>query len=121
MVLAFDVASSWNGSGGPEVDYIQLPENVRVIEHGVVKGTPSLTVRGVIENFGSEEWLDVSVQASIFAGDAQVNSCERNIGGKLGPGERSAFQVECYGVAGSNLPDNITYKISVKHARIKAG
>lgn len=121
VLLAFDALSSGSGFSQAEIDYIQLPEEVRVVEHETVLGTPNLTIRGVIENFGKEEWLDVSVHAAVFAGEAQVNSCDRNIGGKLGPGKRAAFQIECYGISGSNLPENISYKLSVRHARIKAG
>ena len=114
----------WDKDGGPlgeEPEYIRLPPEVRILEHAHVPGTPSFTIRGVIENAGATEWTGTSIEAVIKAGGAQMNRCDPQIDGKFPPKSRRAFQIECYGVSGSDVPDNISYELSVRYARKRPG
>lgn len=118
------IASGWDKEGGPlgeEPEYIRLPPEVRILEHAHVPGTPSFTIRGVIENAGATEWTGTSIEAVIKAGGAQMNRCDTQIDGKFSPKSRRAFQIECYGVSGSDVPDNISYELSVRYARKRPG
>ena len=55
--------------------------------------------------------------ALILAGQSQINECDTTVRGKFAPGERRAFQIECYGVAGSGTPDNINYRVEVVNGK----
>jgi len=113
------IAGNWGQFGGPlaeEHEFISLPPNVRIVAHAHIPGTPMYTVRGVIENTGVNEWVGVSIEAAIKAGGAQVNTCDTRIDGKFPGRSRRAFQIECYGVAGNNTPDNLSYELSVRSA-----
>ncbi len=116
------IAGNWSQLGGSlaeEPEFISLPPNVRIVEHSHIAGTPMYTIRGVIENASSTEWVGVSIEAAIKAGGAQVNTCDTRIDGKFSTKSQRAFQIECYGVAGSDTPDNLNYELSVRSARKK--
>jgi hypothetical protein len=122
FVVAY-VVTEWDSIKSPiapEPEFVRLPPEIRIAEHSRVLGTPSFTIRGVVENLGKTEWSDVSVKATITAGTAQVNTCETDVDGVLGAGARRAFQIECYGVAGSDTPPNLGYRLIVANAERSA-
>lgn len=98
-------------------DWVNRPAGIVITEHDRVPGTPTLTIRGVLANESERTWREVSIDASILAGQAQVNECDATVRGMLAPGERRAFQLECYGVSGSVDPDLVTYQLEVVHGR----
>jgi uncharacterized protein (TIGR02588 family) len=100
----------------PELEYTRLPGGFSVVEHSVVKGRPSFTIRGRVKNSSAETWQQVRLSADIKAGDALVNQCETEIHGDFPPSSERSFEIECYHVSGSNLPDNISYQLSVVSA-----
>lgn len=119
MFLIFLAADAWNRGPGASTDdqWVDHPAGLVVAESQRIEGTPTLTIQGVVENRGDRIWSQVSVEATILAGAAQVNQCEESTRGPIAPGERRPFQIECFKVAGSGLPDNIRYQLSVASAR----
>ena len=99
-----------------DLDYIQLPPGVTVIEHSQVQGTPSFTIVGVVENSSKTSWQSVSIAADILAAGVKVNSCETDLDDDFPPNARRAFKIECYGVSGTNVPSVVSYRVSVTSA-----
>ena len=99
-----------------ELETAQLPPGLVIEEHSRVDGTPYFTIRGVVANSGTENWQRARLTATIKAGEAAVNECDTVVRGGIKPGARRAFLVECYGVAGTNTPDNLRYEILVQSA-----
>nr|CAP48022.1 putative integron gene cassette protein [uncultured bacterium] len=118
LILAGILASHFynDKSSFPELQYTNFPAGLIVIRHSVVQGRPSFTIRGSVKNTSSETWQRVSLIVDIRAGDALVNQCENDIRGEFLPDTERAFEIECYRVSGSNLPDNVSYHVAVKSA-----
>jgi hypothetical protein len=100
----------------PELKYTRLPGGFSIVEHSVAQGRPSLTIHGRVKNNSTKAWQQVSLSADIKAGDALVNQCETDVRGDFPPSSERSFEIECYHVSGSNLPDNISYQLSVVSA-----
>ena len=113
------VADNWKDPSEllePRKEVVRLPPGVVIAEHRKIDGTPHFTIQGVVENTGKKDWIDVSIWAEILVGNAQVNTCEAEVDGVLSAGTRRAFQIGCHGVAGSGLPDNVSYRLSIPNA-----
>lgn len=117
VALGFEAWNSSTAGQESDLEWINHAAGVTVVEHKRVEGTPTFTIHGVVLNEGERTWYDVSVEATILAGQSQVNECDTSVRGKFSPGERRAFQIECYKVAGSGTPDNLTYQVQVVHGR----
>lgn len=107
-------------SSMPRLDYTRLPGGLSVVKHSVVQGRPSFTILGSVRNNSTETWQQVSLTADIKAGGALVNQCETDIRGDFPPSSERSFEMVCSHVSGANLPDNISYQLSVVSAG-KAG
>jgi hypothetical protein len=116
VVMLADVFDDPAAAFAPRTEIVRLPPEIAIAEHDRVAGTPYFTIRGVIENTGGNEWSDVMVKATILAGGAQVNDCDTRLDGKLQPMSRRAFQIECYGVAGTAVADALTYDLIIGSA-----
>ena len=99
-----------------DLEFTPHPLGLIISEHEKVEGVPDFTVRGIVENETSTTWTRMHVEVAILAGSAQVNTCERQVWGEFAPGDRRAFQVECFDVTGENLPDNVSYSVAVVSA-----
>ena len=119
VVLAVE---AWKGElkSATKGDWVNSPAGVSIAEHERVEGTPSFTIQGVIKNESDRVWFSVGVEAQIVAGQSQMNECETTVRGRFAPGERRAFQIECYGVAGTGTPENVTYKIAVVYGEAES-
>ncbi len=100
----------------PDLVFVPLPAGVEVLEHARVNDTPYFSVQGVVENTSEQDWAEVSLEMDILAGTALMNSCSGNVR-RVPPSSRRAFLVECYRVAGTSLPHNVTYRIRIEGAR----
>lgn len=96
---------------------VSKPTGLRISEQARVADTELFTVQGVIENQGSSEWAQVSIEATVSVAGAKVNRCRDMIYGKISPRTRHAFQIECAETPGTGLPANTDYKVSITSAR----
>ena len=119
VFLVIFAAEAWKGEPKSEIkgEWVDNPAGVSIAEHKRIEGTPSFTVQGIIRNDSNRVWVEVEVEAKILAGQSQINECDTTVRGKFAPGERRAFQIECYGVAGSGTPDNINYRVEVVNGK----
>ncbi len=99
-----------------EETWVDAPEGVVVASHHFKGNAPRFTVVGEIHNGSPYDWKTIWVDVAVYAGDALVNSCDDSF--RHFPAQTSKpFEVRCYDVAGSNLPDNIHYEVRVKSGR----
>ncbi len=120
VFAVFLVAEHWNTRSELEDlqgEWVNLPPGVVVAEHQRVDGTPRFTIQGIVANEGNRAWSEIGLEAIILAGQSQMNQCDTTVRGWLRPGERRAFQIECFEVAGTATPENVTYRLSVPHGR----
>ncbi|QSX79377.1 hypothetical protein [Agrilutibacter solisilvae] len=96
--------------------YVRLPGDLKVTRHLKVAGRPHMTIQGVVQNTGRTTWETVNVEVAVKAGGALVNQCDSDIRGVFLPGESRTFEISCFYVAGSGLPDNISYEIAIRSA-----
>ncbi len=60
-------------------------------------------------------WESVNLTVTIFVGTALLNKCNGDFENfEIGTIRR--FEVRCDDVSGVNLPDNVSYKVSVQRA-----
>lgn len=113
---AFEHLSAAGTSGNADLERIKLPTDLRIGSHERVEGTPNLTIVGVVENAGASAWSNASIEAEVLADGARVNECHATVNGAIPPGTRRAFQIECWNVSGTNLPESIGYRLQVSSA-----
>jgi hypothetical protein len=113
---------AWRGDmkGSRKGDWVNSPPGLTIAEHERVEGTQSFTIRGVVKSESDRVWFAVGIEAKIFAAQSQMNECDTTVRGRFAPGERRAFQIECYGVAGTGTLENITYRIGVVHGEAES-
>ena len=93
--------------------HIGEPEGFVFSEHEIYDGEANFTVKGKIENISENEWSRAQLKVKIYAGNAYMTECENSIS-YIGPKSIRDFTIVCYDTAGSNLPQNISYKLSVR-------
>jgi hypothetical protein len=100
----------------PDLTYTHFPKDVRITHFYQVPGMPELTIRGSVENTGTTIWKQVVIEASIRVGGTLMNRCETDVFGSFPSHATREFQIKCFNVAGSNLPNNTSYELVVSSA-----
>jgi hypothetical protein len=95
--------------------YIDQPNGFEFKNHKTVDDQAKFTVEGELINTQDIEWNNIQLVVSIFAGDAFMTYC-RNSFGYVGKRSSLNFRVVCRVTEGFNLPENITYELSVARA-----
>ena len=96
-----------------EETWVDQPSDVTIRNHSMKPNSARFTIVGEIQNDSSHDWKTVWLDADIFADSALVNSCEdtfRHIPAR----SATPFELQCYDIAGMNLPDNIRYEVRVR-------
>lgn len=96
--------------------WVDTPENVFIENHAPKENSPRFAVVGEIRNESEHEWESLSVELEIYAGSALMNTC-RNSFQYIPARSSKPFEVGCYDVSGSGLPDNVRYEIEVTSGR----
>jgi hypothetical protein len=119
IVLIADNWDRWTGdSPRGELELIDEPDGIVIREHAKVASTDRFTVHGVVVNTNASTWEDVSIRAVIRTGGARVNECERGVYGRLSPGDRRAFMIECRDVDGDSVVADLDYELVIVHGRM---
>lgn len=100
-------------------EYVDFPEGINIVNPQKLEGAPRFTIVGSIENQSQTDWRSVRLEAKLFVGSFQVNTCGSGKGGapNLGAGEQRRFEIECLKTAGAGEPENLTYKVEAVSAR----
>ena len=106
----------------PETDStkrVSNPPNIEVINHEIVTGSPRLTITGVAQNNSEFDYELIRLEALVYIDSYQINRCLGSKGkiSNLLVGESRQFEVECSHTAGSGIPKNLSYKLSVSSGR----
>jgi len=113
MVAIFYTIQDWRAfSFEPNSEWIPSPDDVAILSHSLVPDTQYLAIQGVVANHGSKKWRDISINATIKAGDMEIKSCSARVS-DLEIDASRPFLIECMGLQGSGHPSNLTYEISV--------
>jgi hypothetical protein len=118
VLLAYEVYREVREAQAPIV--VERPEGLEFPDHARVPGQLRFTVRGTLANTSGTWWESVRVVASIFAGEAYMTSCWRDLP-KLPPHSRQPFEVVCKSTEGAHVPANVTYRLSVPSAVRRRG
>jgi hypothetical protein len=99
---------------------VDVPAGFDFPTHERARDQARFTVRGTIRNSSRTDWDTVKIVASIYAGDAYMTYCWGDL--RYVP-ERSSrpFEVICKNTEGANVPENITYRLSVRSATMRTG
>ncbi len=117
-VSIFDSIESNDSKRQENLYYVRQPENILISEHRTVQNMPYLTVQGMLKNNSELTYYYVNVEMHVFAGDALMNTCDFKVYNINSNSER-IFKNECNGVSGTNLPNNINYKLNIKVATLE--
>lgn len=93
--------------------WVDYPEGVVITSHQIKPNAPRLTIIGEIHNGSPYDLKSVWVNIDVFAGSALVNNCDDDFR-HLPANSSKPFEVRCYDVAGTNLPDFIRYEVRVR-------
>ncbi len=99
------------------VKEVENPPGVRIVQHARVPETDQFTVQGVVQNYAVTEWASVSIVMTVKVAGEKMNRCEGMILDDMPTGSRRAFQLECEGTTGINVPGNTRYEVSIASAR----
>jgi hypothetical protein len=95
------------------------PQNVSVpvgaggvVESSLVENIPFLAVRGTIQNFEPQTWIDTDIEVVFRVDGLVVRRC-REIGkyGDLPSGAKRFFMIECRDFNSPVLPKGMTYEV----------
>ena len=102
-----------------DYEYVDFPEGINIVNPQKLEGAPRFTIAGTIDNQSQTDWRSVRLEAKLFVGSFQVNTCGRSKGAvsNLGVGEQRRFEIECLKTAGAGEPENLNYKIEAVSAR----
>lgn len=111
---AFGIATllEINDDATKPYEHINQPSDFEILEHALVEKEPRFTVQGSFANNGNLDWINVGIVMRIYAGDAFMTHCSQNIRHVKSQSNRN-FRITCDETAGSNLPDNISYRLEV--------
>ena len=113
------MAYTWNESRhGQRGEWVNSPNHLTIISDSQVPNMMNFTVQGVVENSGEVSYNSISLEILIRAGDAIVNKCTTSVG-QVDAMSKKAFTSECWNVAGTNLPQNVSYEISINSAQTR--
>ena len=113
------MAYAWNESRhGQRGEWVNSPNHLTIISDSQVPNMMNFTVQGVVENSGEVSYNSISLEILIRAGDAIVNECTTSVG-QVDAMSKKAFTSECRNVAGTNLPQNVSYEISINSAQTR--
>ena len=116
LAIIPDLLDSHEESGSVAVE-VDNPPGLRVVQHARVVDTDQFTVQGVVQNFGTTEWIVTAIEVTVSVAGKKVNKCEGMLFEDMRPGSRRAFQVECNETSGINLPEDTRYDVSIVSAR----
>ncbi len=113
VMLILLVKDIYTESQAEEETWVDYPEGVVIASHQIKPNAPRLTITGEIHNGSPFDLKSVWVDVDVFAGSALVNTCDDSF--RHIPADSSKpFEVQCYDVAGTNLPDFIRYEVRVR-------
>ena len=115
---AFLAASLFDNEGPSDRKHVDEPQGFEFTNHERVSGADKFTVKGIIKNTSNTEWDSIQIFLKIYAGDAYMNYC-RNSFSYLAPASERPFTIACSDITGHNIPENVTYRLSVNRATIK--
>lgn len=98
-----------------EADYVDRPDGFLFRNHRRVEGQPTFTVSGELVNASGAAWKRVEVVTSIYAGQAYMTYCVKELR-DVAKGSTRRFVLVCRETAGSGLPGNVTYELAVRKA-----
>jgi len=98
--------------------YVDQPENFEFLSHERIDGENNFTVKGRVKNTSTVEWENIQLFMKIYAGDAYMTYCSRGFD-YIGPNSDRPFTIVCERIQGHNIPENVTYKLSVTRGRMK--
>ena len=92
--------------------YVDEPEGFILNAHKIQNGEVNFTIKGKIENTTEIGWSTVTILTKIYAGSAYMTSCRDSVK-RIESKEIRNFTIVCHETTGTNLPQNINYKLSV--------
>ena len=98
---------------------VDQPEGFDFPYHERLPDQPRFTVSGTIRNAADKPWASVRIVASIYAGDAYMTSCWNDLEW-VPPQSSRPFKVVCKSTEGVNVPENVTYRLSIPTATLSA-
>ena len=98
--------------------YIDNPNGIEITNHNKNNDLNKYTVTGTMKNNTETEWHRVRISIKIYAGTAYMNSCSESYA-YLSANSSKKFSLACREISGSNIPNNVTYKIFVTQGDIK--
>ena len=101
---------------GSEPEEIFDPPGLTITRHARVGDIDHFSVQGVVENQGDVEWRMVQLQLKVKVAGTTFSTCRGGIFDRFPPKSRQPFRVTCEETAGSGLPANTTYEVSVASA-----
>jgi hypothetical protein len=100
---------------GDAENVVQRPAGFEFRNHHRIDDQPTFTVEGELTNTQDIDWQDVELVASIYAGRAYMTYC-RNSLDHIGKQSTRNFRIVCRYTEGHDLPENISYELSVRRA-----
>lgn len=89
------------------------PASIVIEQHSIKTNEPRFTVVGEVRNDSEQDWKRIWIDVRVFADSALVNTCDESVGYVAAQSSKH-FEIRCYDIAGSNLPDNIHYEINIR-------
>jgi hypothetical protein len=98
--------------------YVDSPQGFVFSEHNRIDEKANFTVKGKVENTTNIEWDNVQLFLEIYAGKAYMTYCQNDFD-YFAPNSQKSFSIVCNDVPGYNIPDNVTYSLSVVRGAMK--
>ena len=96
---------------------VAQPEGFDFPYHERLPDQSRFTVLGRLRNATDKPWASVRIVASIYAGAAYMTSCWYDLEW-VPPRSSRPFKVVCKSTEGINLPENVTYRLSIPSATL---
>ncbi len=114
LAVIFASETYFGGANDPESrTWEDDPPGLAITNHSTRPNMGQLTIVGEIENRSAFDWDTVWITAKILADDALVNNCEDTVR-NLPANSTKGFEIRCYDVSGSGLPDNVRYELAIR-------
>ena len=98
--------------------YTDNPAGIEISKHVKSNDINKYTVAGTMKNNTKTVWHKVRISIKIYAGKAYMNSCNQSYN-YLPAHSSKDFSISCREIPGSNIPQNINYKIFITQGTIK--
>ena len=115
---AFLAASLFEEDSPSERKHVDEPQGFEFTNHQRMSNEDKFTVKGVIRNTSNTEWDNIQIFLKIYAGEAYMTYCRKSFD-YLAPVSERPFIIACNDVTGHNIPENVTYRLSVARAAMK--